>query len=115
MQIDHISTTIQNNKLKFLTRIVKNETTRRIVLTDLNEGCKQPCYISDCYILANKNGIDFLSLILNVRHQKIVSVLDPVPEDTYNLLVDCLSFWHIKEKRNEFSLVMEERIPLPHI
>ena len=107
--IKQISTTINNNKLNLLRRMMNNDLTSNIILATLNSARKHPSLVWDCYDLAEKHKFNFFDTVMNVDRQEIKPPTDAIPDDI-DYLKECLKFWHVKEMRRNFKEAMEERI-----
>ena len=112
--IDHISTTINNNKLNLLARLMKNKTTKDIILSTLSEPFTQPSFIRESFLLAHDSGINFFDVIMKSAHQKLESSHEPIPTDEEQTLRESLRYWNIGESRRTFRNILEERVPRPH-
>ena len=113
LNIDHISTTVNNNKINLLMRLMKHEGTKRVVLSTLSESpSSHMSFIHETFFLANTSGYNFYDLLVRSSTKKLTSTYDSIPEDTERTLKDCCKYWNVGAKRNEFRNIMEERIPI---
>ena len=81
--IDHISTTVINNKMKLMSRLMNNNSTRNIILSSLQSTLAHQSTIQDCLHLAQKHEINFYDILLNNDIAKLVTPhnIDDVPEE----------------------------------
>ena len=56
MNVHHITTIINNNKINLFTRLIQNEGTRRIVLAEMCERNNHRSFVSDTVTLCNSVG-----------------------------------------------------------
>ena len=111
MNIHHISTIINNNKINLFTRLIQNEGTRRIVLAEMCEGNNHRSFVSDVVSLCNSVGYSMFDLLAGIRPKKILSTYDEIPEETIHALTECCTFWNVASKRCQFRDIMEEFVP----
>ena len=91
-----ISTTINNNKLNLLTRLMQHTATKSVVLSILSlpEGPPPTSFVHNVLDLMKNVGKNFYELLI-----------------CQNTLQDCLRNWNVGEKRKEFKTIMEEHVP----
>ena len=108
-----ISTTINNNKLNLLTRLMQHPTTKSVVLSILNspDGPPRTSFVYDALNVMNSIGSNFYELLINQSATKLPVIHDDIQEDVRITLQDCLQNWNIGAKRKEFKTIMEEYVP----
>ena len=107
-KLDHISIIITNNKVNLVSRLMRNEITRDVILSILQSTAIHQSMIHDCLTIAHVNGIDFYEILLNINDVKVKTVHNNVP--ILEELQQCLQFWNIGEQRRHFKTLMEDRI-----
>ena len=104
--ISSITQTVYKNKLNLCCRLLRNHTTRTILLhllTTINND-----FVDDLV----ENGVDVLDLILSGRKPVIEEDEDPLPEDVRVVLETCVENWASLEARLIFWGIMEEYVPV---
>ena len=113
LSLSPISTTINNNKIDLLTRLMQHTTTKSVVLSILSlpGGPPPTSFVHDVFNLMNNVGSNFYELLVSQNARKLPVVHDDVQEDVRSVLQDCLKNWNIGAKRKEFQTIMEEHVP----
>ena len=104
--LSSITQTVYKNKLNLCCRLLRNDTTRTILLhllTTINND-----FVDDLV----ENGVDILDLILSGRRPVIEEDEDPFPEDVRVVLETCVENWASLEARLIFWGIMEEHVPV---
>ena len=109
LNIDHLSTIIIRNKLKFLTRLLNNKKTANIILRML-ENIKYPNFITDIHNITSKLGIDFIRMIISRTCPAIQTTFENIDEAIHQELIGCLNMWNLQEYRTRFTNILEERV-----
>jgi len=110
--IDHISVTIIRNKLNLFTRLISNENTRSIILSQLENLIQINSFVCEVFDYCEKFKIDFYDLLIHTEKVKIYCIHDELPIDVYNTLSLAIDFWHVKDQRQIFKTMLEESIPV---
>ena len=110
--IDHISTTIKNNKLKLLSRLMANEHTKDVVLSAL-QSTSFNSTAQDCFHVAIQNNINPYDILLNINTTRIRTTHNIVPQREE--LENCFQFWNISERRQRFRAIMEVEVKRPEM
>ncbi len=104
--IDNISSTITKNKLKLISRLMDNSTTKRIILSIMQSTSAHRSIVHDCVELAQKHDINFYKVLLGNNTKKVETIHDIVPEEVRT----CIQFWNIGGQRKLFKDLMEDRV-----
>lgn len=108
--IDHISFTVNRNKLNLFTRLINNENTRSIILSQLVNTIERNSFVYEILSLCDSLKINFYDLLV-CRNKIVLSFThDELPIDVHNTLALAIDFWHIKEQRQNFKALFEENI-----
>ena len=110
--IDHISTTIKNNKLKLLSRLMANEHTQNVVLSTL-QSTSLKSTAQDCFHMAIQHNINPYDILLNINNVRIQTTQNIVPEREE--IENCFIFWNVAERRQRFRTIMEQKIIRPTV
>ena len=105
-----ISTIINNNKLKLLKRLMRNNATMNIILSILTTNTRYESLVWDCYNLSKENKLSFIDILLDTNEQIIKPIFPPLPDDVSKCINDTIEFWNAKEQRKSFRQMMEESI-----
>ena len=113
LSIASISTTINNNKLNLLTRLMQHTTTKSIILSILSQqnGPPPTSFVQDVFNVVNNAGNNFYDLLVSRRAERLFHTHDDIQEDTQDTLQECLRNWNIGEMRHQFKTIMEEHVP----
>ena len=113
LSLTPISTTINNNKLNLLTRLMQHPTTKTVVLSilSLQDGVPQSSFVYDVFNVMNNIGSNFYELLTSRSAMKLPVIHDNIQEDVRASLQDCLQNWNIGARRMEFKRIMEEHVP----
>ena len=113
LSLTPISTTINNNKLNLLTRLMQHPTTKSVVLSilSLQDGVPQSSFVYDVFNVMNNIGSNFYELLTSRNAMKLPVIHDDIQEDVRASLHDCLQNWNIGARRMEFKRIMEEHVP----
>ena len=113
LSLTPISTTINNNKLNLLTRLMQHPTTKSVVLSMLSlpDGPPRTSFIHDVFTVMDNVGSNFYELLICQNAKRLPVVHNEIEEDVQNKLQDCLKNWNIGAKRKEFQTIMEEYVP----
>ena len=103
--INSISYTIQKNKINLCSRLLKNDTTKPMLLHMLVNDHEN--FVNDLV----EDGVDVLQLILSGRQTDIQAEDDQLPEGVRLVLQTCVDNWELQEARLLFWGIMEERVP----
>lgn len=109
LNIEHTSTTLINNKLGLLTRLLFNPKTSSIIM-EMSTRAKYNSFIMDIQNLANKLNLDLLSILVTRRYEKVKSLYGDIEEDVVDNLKSCFENWNVPEYRKLFVDLMEERV-----
>ena len=109
LDIDHLSTIITRNKLNLCCRLMKNTSTRKILLSTM-ENNTHPCFSRDINAITEKLNSNLYDIIINLRYPNIYSYHEVIPEYTLNTLLECINFWNLKIMRSRFKSILEERV-----
>ena len=105
--INNISNIIINNKMKLISRMMNNVTTRNVILSTLQSTSSHNSTVYNCLQLAQNYQINFIDVLLNNNFSKLTtSHSNDVPEE----IRQCLEFWNIGRMRKLFTDLMEERV-----
>ena len=102
--INSISNTIHKNKINLCSRLLKNTTTRTLLLHMLAGNDN---FVDDL----KQDGVDVLELIMSGR-QPDVQEEDALPGGVRVVLETCVKNWEVSEARHIFWGIMEEHIPV---
>ena len=108
--IDHISTTVNNNKLNLMTRLMNHEATKNITLSILSQQQTYISFVHEVYLLADKSGLNFYDIVISPNSKKLKTIHDDIYEDTELRLQNCLKHWNIGANRKEFATILEEHV-----
>ena len=113
LSLTPISTTINNNKLNLLTRLMQHTTTKSVVLSILRQqnGPPQTSFICDVFNVMNNAGNNFYDLLVSHSAPRLPVSLDDIQEDVKGTLQECLKHWNIGAMRRDFKAIMEEHVP----
>ena len=103
--ISSITQTVHKNKLNLCCRLLRNETTRTILLHMLTVNND---FLNDL----RENGVDIVALILSGRRPEIEEEEDALPEDVRVVLETCVENWASVEARLIFWGILEEHVPV---
>ena len=114
--VKSITSTINNNKVNLLSRMMNNTTTSSVILKTLQTNKVHESLIWDCYQLAQENSINFYDLLLNVsaKKQHVEPVFPVIPEEAINCMEMSVRFWNVGEQRKKFKNLLEENVPSKH-
>ena len=105
--INNISNIIINNKMKLISRMMNNVSTRNVILSTLQSTSSHNSTVYNCLQLAQNYQINFIDVLLNNNFSKLTtSHSNDVPEE----IRQCLEFWNIGRMRKLFKDLMEERV-----
>ena len=110
LRIEHVSTSIINNKLQFFTRLLSNPKTADILLS-MFQFAKYECFTTDISKIAQKLDINLYDVIVSRKCEKVRSIYDNIQPVVKNELIYCLSNWNISQERRQFFAIMEEFVP----
>ena len=103
--ISSITDTIHKNKVSLCCRLLRNDTTRTILINLLST---RNDFIDDLL----ENGVDVLALILSGRRPTLQVDVDELPDDVRAVLETCIDNWATLEARLIFWGIMEEHVPV---
>ena len=114
LSLTPISTTINNNKLNLMTRLLKHDTTKSVVLSILSQpsGVAHKSFVQDVLnVVDSTDNNNFYNILLSQTFTRLPVIYDDMLENIEQQLQDCLNNWNIGAKRKEFTTIMEERVP----
>ena len=114
LSLTPISTTISNNKLNLMTRLLKHDTTKSVVLSILSQpsGVAHKSFVQDVLnVVDSTDNNNFYNILLSQTFTRLPVIYDDMLENIEQQLQDCLNNWNIGAKRKEFTTIMEERVP----
>ena len=106
--IQSISTTINNNKMCLLTRLMQHESTRTVVLGSAQQ--QHQSFLYEVLCVADSNKINIYDIILNNDFQKLSTTQPMVDQLKKRKVEECFKLWNISSKRKEFVDILEERV-----
>ena len=112
LELKHLKDIIHQQKLSFLSRLLQNDITRRIICQQFCNSIIPATFIADIITICNDRNFNLTEIIFFNKLPTIQSKYDICAEDCSQVtkIKTYFSHWYINENRINFREIMEARI-----
>jgi hypothetical protein len=90
---------------------MNNPNTSNLILSQIENGVHRETFVSNIQQLCEKYHINFYDLLIQNKKIRIRSIREELSHDISQPLAHAITFWHIKEQRENFKNIIESNIP----
>jgi len=111
LNIPKASDTVEQNKLNLFIRLLRNNCTQNIILTQLATSLTTNSFVQEILDICSNLNINFYKLLIEKKLPKYTFHYEQLPNEKLQKLLEIFELWRLPEKRQEFIEIMQDNIP----